>query len=174
MFSEMKKLNKQGQLGFSLIEMLIVIAIIAIVATIAIPFFGGFVANRDLKSAARDIAGDIFEMKQRAISSGNFYRIDFDVPNNRYTISQCDANNADASCVTQGTKSPAAFRNDIQITSAAFTGAVSTRITFQPRGTVDPGAGANYAGVALRNGRTSTATVTVNLTGRTYVTWTLQ
>jgi len=164
-----KSMNKKG---FSLIEMLMVIAIVTILSAIAIPFFGGFLANRDLKSAARDIAVDIFEMKQRAIGSSNVSRIDFDVANNNYTISQCDANNAN--CVVQSTKSPTAFRNDISITNAAFTGAVATRITFQPRGTVDAGAGANNAAVVLTNGRASTATISVNLTGRAYVTWSLQ
>ena len=166
--------RSNSQLGFSLVEMLIALAIVAILGTIAIPMFSGYVDNRDLKSAARDITGDIFETKQRAISSGNFFRIDFDVANNNYSIQQCDANNNDASCVVQLTKTPSAFRNDIQLTNAAFSGAVPTRITFQPRGTVDAGAGASNAGVVLTNGRTSSATVSVNLTGRTYVTWILQ
>ncbi len=163
-----------SQMGFSLVEMLIALAIVTILSAIAIPMFSGFVDNRDLKSAARDIAGDIFETKQRAISSGNFFRMDFDVANNSYTIKECDANNSDASCVVQNTKTPSAFRNDVQITNATFSGAVPTRITFQPRGTVDTGAGASNAGVVLTNGRTSSATVSVNLTGRTYVTWILQ
>jgi len=162
-----------SQLGFSLVEMIIVLGLMAILATIAIPFFGGYLDNRDLKSAARDIAGDIFETKQRSISSGNFFRMDFNVANNNYTIKQCDANNSDASCAVQSNKSPSAFRNDIQITNATFSGAVPTRITFQPRGTVDSGAGASNAGVVLTNGRTSSATISVNLTGRTYVTWIL-
>jgi prepilin-type N-terminal cleavage/methylation domain-containing protein len=166
-------IQSNSQLGFSLVEMLIALAIVAIVSTIAIPFFGGFLDNRDLKSAARDIAGDIFETKQKAISSGNYFRMVFNVAGNNYTIQQCDANNNDASCIVQITKSPTTFRNDIQLTNATFSGAVPTRITFQPRGTVDSGAGASNAGVVLTNGRTSSATVSVNLTGRTYVTWIL-
>jgi len=163
-----------SQMGFSLVEMIIALTIFAILSTIALPFFGGFLDNRELKSAARSIAGDIFETKQRAITSSNFFRMDFDVAQNKYTVTQCNANNDDASCVLQMSKSPSAFGNDIQITNATFSGAVPTRITFQPRGTVDAGAGASNAGVVLTNGRASSATVSVNLTGRTYVTWILQ
>src|ERR1700690_3631956 len=86
----MEKLKNKGQQGFSLIEMLMVTAIIAIVAAISIPLFGGFVANRNLKSAARNIAGDIFDVKARATSEDRSYQITFNAGLNNYVIRQCN------------------------------------------------------------------------------------
>ena len=44
--------------GFSLIELLIAMALVAIVATIAVPQFQRYSTNTDLKTAAREVLGD--------------------------------------------------------------------------------------------------------------------
>ena len=152
-----------NQHGFSLIEMMMVIAIVTILSAIAIPIFGGFLANRDLKSAARDIAGDIYEYRQRAIAENRVYQITFNV-NGNYVIRQCNDTSSPCSGTDIATKSPSAFRNGISISGVTIGGPLQ----IQPRGTVSPAGGS----VTLQNSRLSTATVTINLTGRTYVDWT--
>ncbi len=159
-----------GQKGFSLVELLVVIAIIGIVAAIAIPQLQSYATNSRLKSAARDIMGDIFLCKERAIAENRMYRIAFNIdPANTYTIEQC--NNTGSSCTTGysviQTKTPTTFGNDIRITNAAF-GNNST-INLQTRGTTEAG------NVVLDNtSRGSTATITTNITGRTSVQFNLQ
>jgi len=169
-FKEMKKIINKEQQGFSLIEMLIVIAIIAIVAIVAIPFFGSFVDNRNLKSAARNIAGDIYEYKARASAEDTWYQISYTQATNSYTIAQC--NNTGSPCGgynTLSTKFTTAFGNDIVINNVNFNGASLFQI--QPRGLINPTTGGN---VQLRNSRGSIVTINVNLMGRTNVVWALQ
>ncbi len=158
-----------GQKGFSLVELLVTIGIIAVVAAIAIPQLQGYATNSRLKSAARDIMGDIFLCKERAIAENRMYRIAFNIdPANTYTIEQC--NSTGSSCtagyIVIQAKTPTTFGNDIRITNAAF-GANST-IDFQTRGTTESG------NIVLTNGRNSTATITTNITGRTSVQFNLQ
>lgn len=144
----------KGQKGFSLVEVMIVIAILAILLAIAVPSFQRFAINSDLRSAARDIAGDFFLCKERAIAENATYTITFNVGANTYAIV----------CPDTRTKTPATFRpNNIVLQSAS-----TTAYTFQPRGTVTAG------NIALTNSRNSTATITINITGRTSVAFTMQ
>jgi type II secretion system protein H len=141
--------------GFSLVELVIVIALIAIVAAIATPSWQKYRANTNLKTAAREVMADIFNAKQRAVEENlDVYRIGFSVINNNYGLIRIDTG------VTLWTKSFAGFGNDIHIDSVTFNGSV---VSFNKRGTSSQGT------VVLGNGSGSTAAITVNITGRAYV-----
>ncbi len=151
-----------GQKGFSLVELLVVIAIIGIVAAIAIPQLQSYATNSRLKSAARDIMGDIFLCKERAIAENRQYGVTFNVNGSTYTIEQPPG-------TVMETKNLTIFANDITITAAAFAGGAPS-VTFLTRGTVS-GLGGS---VTIANSRGSTATIRINLTGRTSVQFNLQ
>jgi prepilin-type N-terminal cleavage/methylation domain-containing protein len=147
----------QSRTGFTLIELMIIIAIIGILASAAIPQWRRYTQNTELRTAARTIANDIFNMKQRASGENAEYRITFDEAGNRYQII-----NADTGLVLQ-TKDLADFGTGIVITNAAFQ--FGDVINFGARGSADPGS------IRLQNGIGSTATITVNFTGRTHVSF---
>ncbi|HIJ60290.1 MAG TPA: prepilin-type N-terminal cleavage/methylation domain-containing protein [Nitrospirae bacterium] len=162
--------------GFSLVEVLITIAIIIIMAAIAIPSLQGYLINENLKSAAREIKGDFFICKERAIAENRQYRIRFDIAANEFILQQCQGpdiclSTCSAPCgyvITQR-KSPVTFGNDIQITNASFA-AGSPTVTFQTRG-IATGFGGS---VRLVNGRGSTATITTNITGRVSINFNMK
>ncbi|MFZ5998804.1 MAG: pilus assembly FimT family protein [Nitrospirota bacterium] len=167
-------MKQERQDGFSLVEVLITIAIITIVLTIAIPSFQGYAINRNLKAAARSIESDIFELKERAIAENRQYRMTFTVGTGTYTIDQCTVTGSScpawqAPVGIQQNKTLALFDNSISITNAAFAGGVPT-VIFQTRGTVN-GAGGS---VTITNSRGSSAVIAVNITGRASVRFDLQ
>lgn len=148
--------------GFSLVELMIVIALMGIIATIGSFSWNKYTTNANLRAAARDVASDFFVTREKAVSESVRYRITFDVTNNNYTIERGTITGSPYTVIE--TKTPASLARDITLQSANFGGAVS----FQARGTVDAG------NVVLSNSRGSTAKITVNMTGRTYVEFTTQ
>jgi prepilin-type N-terminal cleavage/methylation domain-containing protein len=149
--------------GFSLIELIIVICLIAIIAAIAGLNLVNYTINRNLKSAARDIASDFAICKERAISGSTTCRIIFVTGGNSYTIQDLLVGNPPAPGPV-ATKRLTEFGSDIVIQNTDFAG--GPQVDFLARGTtLQPGINT----VTLQNSRGSTATITVNTTGRTYV-----
>lgn len=69
--------------GFTLIEILIVIALIAIISAIAIPSLGvGLKINID--SSTRELAGTIRETHDEAVLRGQIYRLAFNIDKGKY------------------------------------------------------------------------------------------
>jgi prepilin-type N-terminal cleavage/methylation domain-containing protein len=144
--------------GFSLVELIVVIVLISIMSAFAIPVWQNYSANTNLKAAAREVMADLSNAKQRAVEENlDVYRLTFNVVGNSYALSRTDTG------VTSWTKSVASFGNGISID-----GASPPIVSFRKRGTLSPG------NVVLRNGIGSTATITVNITGRTYVQFVMQ
>lgn len=152
--------------GFSMIELVIAMAILAIMSTIAVFSWQRYVTNTNLRTATRELEADIFLIKERAVSERIHYRITLNVGANSYTIDQGGAATGDAYNTLQ-TKSPATLGSSNILLDTTFAGA---QIIFQPRGTLGSGTGS----VRLQNNRNSISTITVNITGRTYVQFAMQ
>ena len=72
--------------GFTMIELVIAVAILGISASVAIPNIIGWMPMMRVNSAARDIASEMQLARMKAVSEKNNYVIAFDTTNNRYTI----------------------------------------------------------------------------------------
>ena len=72
--------------GFTLVELLIVIAIMGIIAAVTIPGYLAFIPNYRLRSAAEELQGDIQFAKIRAIKLGVVVSIRVNTATDTYTM----------------------------------------------------------------------------------------
>jgi prepilin-type N-terminal cleavage/methylation domain-containing protein len=127
--------------GFSLIELMIVIAILGIVLAIAAPNFNKYRQNTNLREAARDLASDISLYRQRAVAENIHYQIVFNQAANNYTVQRETVLNSGVYNLLIVTKSPSAISSQVIISDnplPSFSGGVPN-ITIQPRGTMSAG-----------------------------------
>lgn len=67
----------QNQKGFSLIELIVVMAILGIATGIAVPVYNNMKPQIRLNGAARQVMGDLMWARMQAVSQNNRYRIIF-------------------------------------------------------------------------------------------------
>jgi len=72
--------------GFTLVELLIVLAIMGIIAAVTIPGYMAFIPNYRLRSAAEELQGDIQFAKIRAIKLGVVVSIRVNTATDTYTM----------------------------------------------------------------------------------------
>jgi prepilin-type N-terminal cleavage/methylation domain-containing protein len=160
-----KKNNMSNQKAFTLVELMVVVALVVTVMAIATPSFQRFAINGNLKGAARDIASDVALLRERALAENRLYRISLNVAGGSYTLQQCNAPGSPCAAWTPiQIKNFMGFASDINFDSGSTT---VTDYSFQPRGIVTSGT------IALRNGRGSMGTITISASGRQNVQFNL-
>lgn len=148
--------------GFTLIEMMIVIAVIGILSAVSLFGWMGYQNNVNLRTAASEVMSDIASSRQRALSEGIQYCIQFADGSPNYSI---NATSCTAPTQTQA-KNLTNFGSGLSVSNTNFN---SDRVSFLPRGTLS----SNTGTIVLTNSRNSTATIIINITGRAYVSFTM-
>jgi type II secretory pathway pseudopilin PulG len=161
-----------SSVGFTLLEVMIILGIMAILMTIAFPSLQRMYVNGNLRSAARDLIGDFNNQKQRAMSGdpavggARVHRLVLNIGGNSYILQRCTT--TDNICGTwedMQVKSLKDYGNDISFDPANTN---KLAFDFQTRGTVSDGS------IGLINNRGSMATVTTNISGRTFAEFIMQ
>ena len=148
---------RKRQSGFTLIEMMIVIAVFAIVASIAIPNFMSLLPGMRLNGAARQVMGDLMAARMKAVKLNKKTKVFFD-NDHQYRICD-DADNSGT--VDDGEGDDVEDKNiqtnyhDVTLSKTGYNNPV-----FQPRGT------ATIIIITLTNSENAQKKVKVHLTGR--------
>jgi prepilin-type N-terminal cleavage/methylation domain-containing protein len=140
--------------GFSLLEVLVVLGILGILGSMSAYTWQRYVANSNLRTAARDMASVISLYRQKAVGESTAYTMTFEIVNNRYIITPGDI-----------VKSFAGYGSGVRLNPVTFAGSI---ISIQSRGLLSNGT------ITMVNARGSSATITVDQAGRTHVEFNMQ
>ena len=145
--------------GFTLIELMIVIAIMAILAGFSVPAYQEYQARSRLKGAAQQVHTDLMAARMRAVSENQWIALNID-SNHAYTIFRdIDKNGSKSS-----TNNVILVVKDLNPTyfDVTMTTTVGTVVTFYPNGT---GSSATLSFTAAAGSKT----ITVSGAGRVKV-----
>ena len=151
----MRLCNKQS--GFTLIEMMIVIAIMAIFAAIAVPNFLSYIPKHRLNGAARQVMGDLMAARMNAVSQNCDVKVAFVAGDAEYKIWTDSDNDGTIDSGEEITKYIQSDYYDVTIST-------TKNIEFHSRGTANP-----YNNIDLINTAGLTKKVKVYMTGRVMI-----
>ena len=84
------RITNSNEDGFSLIEIMLVFAIIAVISSITMPAMKGFASSRRLKTSARAIVDTLSFARDMAITERNTHLVVFDITGNRFWLASSD------------------------------------------------------------------------------------
>ncbi len=136
--------------GFTLLEILVTMAILTILGAFAVPQWGNLLSKYRLDSAARQVATELHGVKNRAMAQYRRVRLVFDSPTT-YIIQKEQTPGEEDYTAISGSKS----------LPLGITAVFNNTPVFQTRGNASPG-----ATITLSNSESDTKEVVVSLTGR--------
>ena len=83
--ANLKNISSCKELGFTLIEMLLVIVIVGILIAVAVPNFLGLLRRNQVSTSLQKLYGAIKETQRQSIRQRRLCRINIDTANNRLT-----------------------------------------------------------------------------------------
>ncbi len=87
----------RAERGFTLTEVIVVLALIAILTAISVPPFVQWMSNAKYRASARNVQSILRETRSKAINTNLEHRVEFESNNRRYRVKQgnrsCYSNN---------------------------------------------------------------------------------
>ena len=159
--------------GFTLMELMVTIAIIAILSAIVIPNFIAWVPKFKLGGASRDVLGILQKTRVRAVKDNLLCAVQFNIGNESYTAIEDDgAGTADTTPadgipdgrgdrIFQATETVIATGSLLAgIDIVSTTGLTGNRVVFDTQGVAS-----NTGSIIIRNDRGDSRTIVIELAG---------
>ncbi len=128
--------REHDERGFSLVEVLVVMAILTVIAAIAVPSVSTWLSSLRYKEAAWDILSKSRLARQLAITKNREHRMEFDMDGRRYRVTE--GNEPSGSTVwTQVGPWKSLDQSVNWATGQACDGNTDINVTFYPNGTAD-------------------------------------
>jgi len=143
------------QLGFSLVELIIIIAIIGTLSVIAIPNFSKYLTSLELNNSTKQLIGKIKIAQQNTVTEQVVYSLRMSILGNSYFIVK-----------TEPVEEILETHNlDDNVVFHSFTGIQNNEVVFNPAGAVE------FSGTIILEHQTSLKQTRINIKPSGYLTW---
>lgn len=78
--------RNRPRLGFTLIELCVVLLLISLVVAILLPRYGGLFARSTIRSEARRLSSMVRYLRSEAVRTGKIHYLNFDIDDNSYWV----------------------------------------------------------------------------------------